>query len=132
MCRIFGVALPAWALVEVYRDPAVLRAARKVLRSFSIADRAELGALQRDLFCYRLRERWVDKLRFFWALPWREYLDMWEDGLNAASANSTGMGNLTDALKVAVLWLRRSFLPLSQSPQKPDERGLEPASKREK
>lgn len=73
--------VPAALLRRAYGDPVVLAMARSILERYGGEER-DLGALERDWFGWRLRERWRDKVRFFTAFPMREYVDMWEDGEN--------------------------------------------------
>ncbi len=107
MHHVLNAKPPRSLISAVYRDPAVIAAAGAVIDGLSSRENVELGALERDRFCFQLRERWRDRFRFFWALPWREYLDMWEDGLDS-DCRGTGW-TFSRVLKGLALGLRRAW-----------------------
>ena len=78
--HLFREPVPIELLRQAYAEPSVLAISRSIIARYDDCDsEEELGAFQRDWACLLLRERWQDKMRFFWSLPLSEYCDLWEE-----------------------------------------------------
>ena len=107
---LLDAPVPAGLLSRAYSDPVVLSLARGILTRYD-GDSGDLGALERDWYGWRLRERWRDKARFLVAFPLRDYVDMWEDGELAPMLESQP-GSRRQGLEGRWSGIKRWFLRL--------------------
>ena len=107
--RLFHEVFAASLLVEAYRQPAVLEGARAILLRYDEKQDETLGAFQRDWACFLLRERYRDKLRFFWCFPWREYIDLWEEQIYEGAVETSIKLGFSGVFKRLFVGLRRQM-----------------------
>ncbi len=103
--EVFDAPVPLRVQRLGYGEPTVRNTFLKILRDYQFGA-VEQGVAQRDWGFFRLRERWMDKVRFLFFFPAGDYRDSWRADV-AAWAERQRLGEPVSAGVWITLILKR-------------------------